>query len=303
MRGILTLVITILGLGGALFAYRWLLPPIDINSQTLYVAPSPNNTSDNDIQQSDKIEISGFQEVSKAHWFNELLKDRLDSYIVSYQEDEKEMWQAFRTQCSLFADCHGLTALLVRYIDYKKALMEIDGPSPRDVSAFVRRMDDLHIIRERFFTPAEHNLLFAQEIQWDKGALQRLEIQLDPTLDLAQKRDLLEAHIASLPESSKSALQPTFQLHKLMRQRQQGDDSTESYNNLAAEFGEAAAERLITLKMQRRKWQQRVLEFEMKRKDLKQQYENEQLSNEVQKLQNQLFTANEIRRIAVISEQ
>ena len=225
------------------------------------------------------------------------------SYIVFYQEDENKMWQAFRTQCSLFADCHGLTALLVRYIDYKKALMEIDGPSPRDVSAFVKRMDHLHIIRERFFTPAEHNLLFAREIQWDEGALQRLEIQLDPTLDLSQKRDLLEAHIASLPELAKSALQPTFKLHKLMRQRQQGDESTESYNNLAAEFGEAAAERLIILKTQRKNWQKRVLEYEMKRKDLRQQYENEQLSNEVQKLQNQLFTANEIRRIAVISEQ
>ncbi|WP_166423069.1 lipase chaperone family protein [Paraglaciecola sp. 20A4] len=303
MRGILTLAIIILGLGGVLLAYHLLVPSENINMQPSSVAHSPSNNVISGSSDSAQIKTSEFQEVLKPHWFNEQLKDRLDSYIVYYQENEKEMWQSFRTQCSLFADCHGLTALLVRYIDYKKALVEIDGPSPRDVSTFVKRMDDLHIIRERFFTPAENTLLFTREIQWDEGAIQRLEIQLDPTLDLSQKRDLLEAHIASLPESSRSALQPTFQLHKLMTQRQQGDESTESYNTLAAEFGEEAAERLIALKKQRENWQQRIGEYLTRRRDLSEHYQDEQLSIEIQKLKTQLFTANEIRRIAVISEQ
>lgn len=300
----------ILALGGMAFAYRWYPAEID-RVQIISFHQTLDNSLDNPVRNDVDTHLP-FQKASnrkaeKADWLNEQLKDRLDSYIVSYQDDEKKMWQEFQHQCHMFADCQGLTALLMRYIDYKKALINIDGPSPNDINAFAKRMDELQGVREQFFTSREYQLLFSHEVEWDKAALHRLHIKMDPTLDLSQRSALLEAHIAGLPESVKSAFEPSLQLQKLARLRHQRvhidekDEGSQSYNTFAAQFGEPAAERLITLKKQRNQWQKRVLEYELKRASLKRQYSDERLRKEIQILRSQSFTSNEIKRIKVIS--
>lgn len=231
----------------------------------------------------------------KLAWFNLELKDRLDSFSSLYEQGEDLMWKHFNKQCPLFINCPGLSALFSRYLDYKKALESIDGPSPTDTESFVKRLDDLLLIREHYFTVSEREILFGREQAWDEAALQRLQINQDPTLDYKQKRDLLAAHIDALPSLLKATLAPTLQLQQLALLRQETPD----YNTFAAEFGPQAAQRLIELAQRRASWQQRVAKFQRQAKSLGIEYTAAQLITETHSLKNRLFNLNEQKRLAV----
>lgn len=236
----------------------------------------------------------------KPHWLNNQLKDRLDAFSAVYEQGENLMWQQFNQECLLFDDCQGLRELFTRYLAYKKSLVTIDGAPPTDTKSVIKRMDDLLLVREQFFTFDERELLFGTEQAWDEAALHRLQIKQDPNLDREQKRILLEANIAALPDELKRPLLPTLQLNKLAVLRQRSPARAQSYNELAAEFGPEAAQRLSELHKQRESWQQKLSDYQTQISTLSAQYDASELSNKIQEVKNELFTANEQKRLAVI---
>ena len=240
------------------------------------------------------------QGLAKPAWFNVHLKELLDQYSALYEQDQNMMWQRFELQCKTYADCQGLRDLFTRYLAYKMALVSIDGTSVTNMQQFSDRMDDLLLVREQHFTPAEQEVLFAREQAWDEGALRRLQINQDPTLHKEQKMILIEQQIESLPAQLKASLQPTLQLRKLARVRQQyGPDSSLDYNQLAAEFGSQAADRLLALAEQRSLWQQRLAEYQQQAARLSTQLNGDELLQQIEQLRQTMFSANEQKRLTV----
>ena len=79
----------------------------------------------------------------------------------------------------------------------------------------------------------------------------------------------------------------------------------QQFNALAAEFGEAAATRLMEVKYQQHTWQLKVAEYKEKLSELNQLYADspEALETQVTELRETLFDANEQKRLRVALKQ
>jgi lipase chaperone LimK len=155
--------------------------------------------------------------------------------------------------------------LLGRYLDYKRALVEVEqraqniGNAPQAIRA---RLADMRMTRRRFFGDAEIRAMFATQDAWDEDAVARLEIGQDASLSEQQKRDRLAALDAALPPALREAREEPFRISRLQEQAQamraQGASDDDIYRMRAAALTPEAAARMAEADEEDQRWQTRI---------------------------------------------
>lgn len=238
----------------------------------------------------------------KKAWQTEHLRALLDFYIAYYEQSEQKMWQEFNQYCHPLSYCNDLTTLFERYLGYKIRLQNLDTEQLNLASEFEDRLDKLDLLRAELFSKREISLLFDNEEVWDRHAIQRLRINQDASLTKQQKTQLVQQQIEQMPEQMKQAILPTQQLRNINQIIRSTDiNSSDEYNQLAAEIGDDAAQRLVAVNQTQNAWLKKIQRFQQRSDDLKQQFDPEtnDYIQALSQLKQQMFEDNEQKRLQV----
>jgi lipase chaperone LimK len=235
-------------------------------------------------------------------WQTEELRALLDFYIGYYEEGEQKMWQQFNQYCHPLTYCSELTELFIRYLDYKTQLQNLDTERLDLASDFEDRLDNLDMLRSELFSSLEISLLFNNEEIWDRHAIDRLRINQNASLSKLQKAQQVNQQLEQLPAHMKQAVVPTQQLRKINEIVSSTSlNSSDEYNQLAAEFGDEAAQRLVAVNQSQNTWFNKIQLFQQRSGDLKHQIDQSptDYSQAITQLKQQMFEANEQKRLQV----
>jgi lipase chaperone LimK len=295
----------------ALFSILALVGIIIWQSSTPAVISVNTVNSVNTEQQVDmymSVDIDGHQQISSAHlnvkdnWQNENLRALFDFYIAYYEQGEQKMWLEFNQYCHALIYCVELTELFQRYVVYKTQLQNLDTEQLNLASEFANRLDKINLLRHALFSAHEIGLLFEKEQAWDRHAIERLRINQDTSLSRQQKTQLIKQQLEQLPEHMKAAVLPTQALRKIHQIVTSTTlNSSDEYNQLAAEFGDDAAQRLVAVNQSQQNWLNKVQLFQQRSDDFKQQFSEDttDYSRAVTQLKQYMFEANEQKRLKV----
>ncbi len=232
-------------------------------------------------------------------WQTEELRALLDFYVAYYEEGEQKMWQEFNQYCHPLTYCSELTELFKRYLDYKTQLQNLDTERLELASDFEDRLDELDMLRSELFSLLEISLLFDNEEVWDRHAIERLRINQNASLSKLQKSQQVKQQLEQLPEDMKQAVVPTQKLRKINQiVRSTALNSSDEYNQLAAEFGDDAAQRLVAVNQSHNTWLNKIQLFQQRSADLKHQFDQNpaDYSQAITQLKQQMFEANAQKR-------
>jgi lipase chaperone LimK len=235
-------------------------------------------------------------------WQTEELRALLDFYVAYYEEGEQKMWQEFNQYCHSLTYCSELTELFKRYLDYKTQLQNLDTERLELASDFEDRLDELDMLRSELFSLLEISLLFDDEEVWDRHAIERLRINQNASLSKLQKAQQVKQQLEHLPEHMKQAVVPTQQLRKINQiVSSTALNSSDEYNQLAAEFGDDAAQRLVAVNQSQNTWLNKIQLFQQRSGDLKHQFDQSptDYSQAITQLKQQMFDTNEQKRLQV----
>jgi lipase chaperone LimK len=235
-------------------------------------------------------------------WQTEELRALLDFYVAYYEEGEQKMWQEFNQYCHPLTYCSELTELFERYLEYKTQLQNLDTERLDLASDFEDRLDELDILRSELFSLLEISLLFDNEEVWDRHAIERLRINQNASLSKLQKAQQVKQQLEQLPDDMKRAVAPTQQLRKINQiVSSTALNSSHEYNQLAAEFGDDAAQRLVAVNQSQNTWLNKIQLFQQRNGDLKHQFGQNptDYSQAITQLKQQMFEANEQKRLQV----
>lgn len=239
---------------------------------------------------------------TKDAWQTENLRALLDFYIAYYEQSEQKMWQEFNQYCHPLIYCVELTELFQRYLLYKRQLQHLDTEHLDLALEFENRLDKLEVLRSKLFSAHEISMLFGNEEAWDRHAIERLRINQDVNLSHQQKVQLVNQQLEQLPEQMKQAVAPTQQLRKVNQIISNTIlNSSDEHNQLAAEFGDDAAQRLVAVNQSQNHWLSKVQLFQQRSDDLKQQFNQgtSDYNQAVTQLKQQMFEAVEQKRLQV----
>ncbi|WP_136413234.1 lipase secretion chaperone [Herbaspirillum sp. ST 5-3] len=199
--------------------------------------------------------------------------------------------------------------LLSRYLDYKRALVEVEkNPSlaGNAIDAIRARLLALQQTRTQFFSDKEIEGMFGADDAYDNDAVARLEIYQDKSLSDAQKREKLAALDAALPkplqEMRDATLLPVQLEQKAAAMRQQGASDDDVYRMRAASVGPEAANRLGDVDREQAEWKARIDAYLVERKRLLANSGSSDLSAALQQLRDARFTPDEQRRLAAYEQ-
>jgi lipase chaperone LimK len=235
-------------------------------------------------------------------WQTEELRALLDFYVAYYEEGEQKMWQEFNQYCHPLTYCSELTELFERYLEYKTQLQNLDTERLDLASDFEDRLDELDMLRSELFSLLEISLLFDNEEVWDRHAIERLRINQNASLSKLQKAQQVKQQLEQLPDDMKRAVAPTQQLRKINQiVSSTALNSSHEYNQLAAEFGDDAAQRLVAVNQSQNTWLNKIQLFQQRNGDLKHQFGQNptDYSQAITQLKQQMFEANEQKRLQV----
>lgn len=158
------------------------------------------------------------------------------------------------------------TALITRYVDYRVALGALKPPAnPNDPDALRTALQARLQLRERHFTPAEYEALFARDEALDRYTQTQLEIQRQTGLTPAQ-RQAAQQDAERLFSPQERAERAESQRHLAVGAQTaamdaQGTSERDRYTQRATAYGPDAALRLGQLDSQERDWQARLSEY------------------------------------------
>jgi lipase chaperone LimK len=144
--------------------------------------------------------------------------------------------------------------------------------------------------------------LFDNEEVWDRHAIERLRINQNASLSKLQKAQQVKQQLEQLPDDMKRAVAPTQQLRKINQiVSSTALNSSHEYNQLAAEFGDDAAQRLVAVNQSQNTWLNKIQLFQQRSGDLKHQFGQNptDYSQAITQLKQQMFEANEQKRLQV----
>jgi len=254
------------------------------------------------------VDIDGHVPLAAANsdnedvWQTENLRALFDFYIAYYEEGEEKMWQEFTQYCQPLTYCLELTNLFKRYLEYKIQLQNLDTERLELASEFEDRLDELDLLRYQLFSAFEISLLFDNEETWDRYAIKRLRINQDASLNKQQKAQLINQQLEQLPEQMKQAVTPTQDLRKVSQiVSNTSFNSSDEYNQLSAEFGDDAAQRLIAVNQSQITWMNKIQLYQSRSADLKQHFDlnSRGYKQALAQLKQQMFEAKEQKRLQV----
>ena len=199
-------------------------------------------------------------------------------------------------------------ALLAKYLDYKKALVELEK-NPRiaggGIDAIRARLHALQDTRAQFFSAAEIQALFGIEDMRDMDAVARLEISQDKTLSDAQKAEKLAALDALLPAALREEREAPLKIFRLQeaanRMRSQGASDDDIYRMRAEMLSPEAAARMAEVDLEENAWKARIGEYLTARTQLLSTTSNQPPAERevaLQQLRQAHFSAEEQKRLA-----
>ena len=239
---------------------------------------------------------------NEAAWQTEELRALLDFYVAYYEEGEQKMWQEFNQYCHPLTYCSELKELFKRYLQYKTQLQHLDTERLDLASDFEDRLDKLDMLRSELFSSLEISLLFDNEEIWDRHAIDRLRINQNESLSKLEKAQQVKQQLEQLPEHMKQAVVPTQQLRKINQIVSSTTfNSSDEYNQLAAEFGDDAAQRLVAVNQSQNTWLKKIQRFQQRSDHMKHQFDQNSTdySQAITQLKQQMFEANEQKRLRV----
>ncbi|MES2114718.1 MAG: lipase secretion chaperone [Pseudomonadota bacterium] len=193
--------------------------------------------------------------------------------------------------------------LLGQYLDYKRALVELERslPKPASLTAGARaRLEAMQQLRHRYFSQDESDGLFGASDAYDTDAIARLEINADTSLTPAQRQQKLAALDAKLPPALREEREAPTRVVRLedevQRRRAQGAGDNEIYQLRAATLSPAAADRLAELDRDEADWQRRIASYQAQRRQL-QARATPATAEELQQLRDAGFTPLEQKRL------
>lgn len=227
--------------------------------------------------------------------------DNIFEHVILASQESGE-FTALHTQqqCDKLAACQENNALFNRYLSFKVALAELQQqlahlPLSEQLAAMIA-------FQQRYFSETEIALLFADDNQWQRYTIAKLAINTDSSLTKELKQQLLANLDAEQPDEITQSLQPTRQLQQLNGSYKDALQQ-QDYNQLAAEFGDAAATRLIALQQQRLQWQTLSEQLQQQVVLLKQQNDPQQAEQKIAQLLDQHLTENQQRRFLALLPQ
>jgi lipase chaperone LimK len=200
------------------------------------------------------------------------LKRLFDYYLSAVGEQSIEtIAQQIRTvldQRLSPAQAPAAKRLLGQYLAFKRELVTLEkelGAGPTGVQALRKRFVAMQDLRARFFNAAEEQGLFGFEDMYDADALARLEIDQNPALSAAQKREQLAALDAAMPAALRADREaPRVVLRaeqKAQEMRANGASEDDIFRMRAKAFDPAAASRLADLDREEAAWKNRIASY------------------------------------------
>ncbi|WP_304639815.1 lipase secretion chaperone [Pseudomonas sp.] len=160
--------------------------------------------------------------------------------------------------------------LLLRYIDYKTALADLEREFPvvADLEGLQAREEAVQRLRASLFSIEAHRAFFGAEEVYNLFTLQRLAIVNDDQLSATDKAERIEALRNDLPGEMQALLVP--QLHHQLSDETaallaSGGDAHALRELRMSIVGPEATERLEALDRERARWQQRLDAFQAER--------------------------------------
>lgn len=257
---------------------------------------------------------AGHGQVTSADLPNEALKRMFDYYLTALGEaDEANVLAHIRREIDKnLSGPHAKAAhqLLTKYVDYKKALAELEqslnrhgGAALGGVEGIRQRFEGMQQLRQKFFDAREQEDMFGFEEAYDQLALAQLDITQNQTLSERQKTERLNALHANLPSQLKAELEAPRQVVQLQdkaeKMREQGASDDEIYRLRASAVSPAAADRLAAVDREEIAWKNRIAQYQAARQQILQSTQSapEQRAA-LQQLQAREFSAHERPRLA-----
>ncbi|MES2259258.1 MAG: lipase secretion chaperone [Pseudomonadota bacterium] len=155
--------------------------------------------------------------------------------------------------------------LLASYLDYKRALVELERSLPpgADLAHTARaRLAAMQQLRLRYFSAQDSAGLFGASDAYDDDALARVEIDADRALNPAQRKAklaALDAKLAPALREQRDAPTRVMRLEESVQQlRSQGGGDNEVYRLRASTLSPQAAARLADVDREEADWKQRI---------------------------------------------
>ena len=195
--------------------------------------------------------------------------------------------------------------LFARYVQFKTALeaQRPAGPVGRSVDMLRNGLRMMLALRATYFNDAESQALFGPQDAEASAALARMDIEQDPTLTDAQRRERLAALDARLPASVRADREAPLAVVHLEEAAQQirahGGSEDDVYRMRAAATSPEAANRLADVDREVAAWKARIADYQSQRGTvLTAPGSDADHAAAMSALRNRLFTPDEQRRLA-----
>nr|WP_275424216.1 lipase secretion chaperone [Pseudoalteromonas luteoviolacea] len=173
---------------------------------------------------------------------------------------------------------------------YKMALTELDPNL--DIH---ERFEALTALQKQHFSHPVIHAWFQDENSWHGHTLTRWHILSDKTLSDDIRNSLLDAHISQLPDAQRQIIESSLRFFEL-----KNNWHGMNHNQFSANFGDEAAQRLVTLQSKQQLWLQRIKHYKQAHQAIVAQAPIEQHSERITTLKHNLFNSNELKRLDVI---
>ena len=195
--------------------------------------------------------------------------------------------------------------LMGRYLDYKRALAEVDkNPAIKGTTAeAVRgRLLAMQKVRAKFFSPKENEGLFGFSDAYDRDAVARLEIADDKTLSEAEKAKRYAAVDAARPPAVREAQDAPLQLVRMEQEAQRiraaGGSEQDVYQMRAKAVSADVAAGLAELDQQEAQWKAKYAAYKAEQGKLQALPEANRLAA-LQQFKQSNFNMEDHRRLAM----
>ncbi|MET3131422.1 lipase chaperone LimK [Oxalobacteraceae bacterium GrIS 1.11] len=197
--------------------------------------------------------------------------------------------------------------LLANYLNYRRALVDIEGDLPKTLNmaqAARSRLEAMQQLRQNYFTAAEIAGLFGFSDAYDGDAVARLDISQDKNLSAEQKLQKLAALDKAMPaalRAERDAPGRVMRIEESVAQlRAQGAGDNQIYSMRAAALSPDAAARLADLDRDEASWKARILAYVAERNKLLAEPEGQDASvrqSALQQLRDANFKPDEQKRL------
>lgn len=234
--------------------------------------------------------------VGSRYRMSAALKARFDYWLSAVGELPlsalpEQLAQSLRQDGWAEADIKAALAAFAHYQQYLDALSEVAKPQAATAAELKAAWAERDALRRQFYSDAEIKQLWGDEAAVEDFTLRRLEIQ---SLGLSEGEKLKweEDALAQAPATVQQAYGPSLTLAQLQQM------NGASRDQLAAQYGDGAADRLMAAKAQQQAWQGKVAAYRDKVKSLA-ALPSAEKAQALAEYQARHFSANELKRLRV----